>query len=139
MSLVTDAVVASDACNLLQGWVYWESMTNSGPSPASIGFKQGTLLDEDFWGILAAVFSLLTNVVATTLIAYRVWYVLKFPWSVSLTHSELRHHPAQATPSSHKAVLEGFVPAVAGGTDARTARGVWSAILCALGESLLRT
>ncbi|TFK83154.1 hypothetical protein K466DRAFT_589968 [Polyporus arcularius HHB13444] len=73
LTMMTGAAVTSDACKVLQGWVYWESMANSGPSPASVGFKRDTLLSEEFWGILAAVFSLLTNVVATTLIAYRVW------------------------------------------------------------------
>ncbi|KAI0687117.1 hypothetical protein C8T65DRAFT_590628, partial [Cerioporus squamosus] len=34
----------------------------------------GTMFSGDAWGIAAALSSLLTNIVATTLIAYRAWY-----------------------------------------------------------------
>ncbi len=36
----------------------------------------GSLFGADGWGIAAAMLSLLTNMVATLLIAYRAWWVL---------------------------------------------------------------
>ena len=64
-------------------------------STASAGeMPMSDMFAGDIWGMLAASFSLSTNIVATTLIAYQAWYVAftSSPEIGVLTESALRKH-----------------------------------------------
>ncbi len=61
----------------VQQWIYLLKTVNiPGPSFANVGFRKGDAVSGVVWGTVFEVFSFSTNVIATTLIAYRVWYVL---------------------------------------------------------------
>ena len=50
------------------------------PSPTSTEvLNVGSLFGADEWGTAAAILSLSTNLVATSLIAYRAWWVVVLP------------------------------------------------------------
>ncbi|KAI0687967.1 hypothetical protein C8T65DRAFT_746850 [Cerioporus squamosus] len=72
LTTVTGAVDTTDTCRTQAAAAAGDTI----PAPI-LGFgsvaTRGTMFSGDAWGIAAAISSLLTNVVATTLIAYRAW------------------------------------------------------------------
>ncbi|RDX42094.1 hypothetical protein OH76DRAFT_1488944 [Lentinus brumalis] len=73
LTTISGAIDTSDACRAQQ-WIHmFNWVGGEGPVIANGGYRKGTMFTADLWGIIFGLFSLLTNVVATTLIAYRVW------------------------------------------------------------------
>ena len=56
-------------------------------APGSETLNIGSLFGGDPWGIAAAMLSVLTNIAATILIAYRAWYVSSFDYEGALVGS----------------------------------------------------
>ncbi len=92
----------------------------------------GGTVTGDLWDVITALSSLLTNAVATTLIAFRAWCVLWVPVNYLRGHEV---NLTQATSSHHRAISEGAVVCThAGRTNVRASHRVWNYILCTIGE-----
>ncbi|TFK83151.1 hypothetical protein K466DRAFT_666045 [Polyporus arcularius HHB13444] len=73
LTTITGAMNVSYTCRAQQ-WIYLLNTFNiPGPSPENVGFRKGDAVSGVAWGTVFEMLSFLTNVIATTLIAYRVW------------------------------------------------------------------
>lgn len=78
---VTGVMDAKDACKVVEEVIHDFTHPAPGSSSAVVyvsGSTTGIWFGGDVWGYIALLFSLSTNIVATTLIAYRAWCAPQF-------------------------------------------------------------
>ncbi|RDX54309.1 hypothetical protein OH76DRAFT_1082402 [Lentinus brumalis] len=76
LTTVTGVMDAKDACKVVEEVIHDFTHPAPGSSSAVVyvsGSTTGIWFGGDVWGYIALLFSLSTNIVATTLIAYRAW------------------------------------------------------------------
>ena len=101
---------------------------NGGGEDESRGLTGGTLYSGDLWGTSAVLCSLVTNIIATGLIAYRAWYVLS-SLSIQMPQAETENSSVMTG-----SIAEPLCPTCRDPRDGRKSSGpsrcLWSPACC---------